>query len=181
MRTALFCFMIFICSSCNIRNHDDKGIATYLPELTNEVLKKNIIKYAKENRRKMLYAKNLIHLDYKLSSDTTVYRIQHVSNMGYFLHPNISAIFKVSNIYVGYRNIWNSYDDIEMSTQAIFDILSDDYPSFKDDYAMYLKRKKYQHLSEYDCLLPFYATFGDAADIWVLKFVKGVLVSKSIE
>ena len=62
-------------------------------------------------------------------------------------------------------------------------ILSNDYPSIEDDYALYLKRQKRNKRFGIDdegfCLNAFYGTLG-ADDFWTLKFVDGTLVPKSI-
>jgi hypothetical protein len=164
--------LILVYSGCNNRRVYIEDKYKYLPVMTNEVLKENIVEYVKTN------SQNLIILEFSLSHDTIIYTIYNALSMFAFVEPNVSAIIKMDSIYIGYRNL--NVRDIEMPTKAIIDILMD-YPLFRDCPDMFFRRKKQNESfeSQNEDYEIFVAVTG-SVNIWTLKLIDGALVSRSV-
>ncbi len=194
MKALLLYLPIVAFCACCARNSDKNNVHAVLPEITNDVLKVNIIEYARVYYDKKSHtAKNLIRLEYSLSGDTVVYQICKAFDMGsftgtvvrntserYTLWPhNVTAIIKIHSINIGYYNLTNG--NIEMPLKAIVDILSNEYPFVKDDYAHYLKSKKRaERLGIQDDCLAAFIDWTGSVDIWTLKFVNDSLISRYV-
>lgn len=178
MRTALFLVMLYVCSSCNVKNQGMSPATSNLPEITNEILKSNIVDYVKATYKDMK-TPNLIYLESSISGDTTIYTIQSAYDLGLFIgiDKRISMILQIDSIDVGYMNLSNT--DMEMPIEAMVNLLSDKYPSFKEDYAYYLKLKRKYPESVNFQLASFITVLGNP-DVWTLKFVGDSLVYKNI-
>lgn len=157
----------------------------FFSEIINPKLKENILGYVSD---RIADAKavgiedtrddHIIQLNYNMIGDTIRYKISQKC-IGFLVFPTRPlTMTKVDDVYVAI------YDDrlteIQMSVGAIVAFLAKDYPEYIDEYKEYLKRKK---LNDGDAFYPFmsFTSFCYEGETWILDFVKGKLVSKTIK
>ena len=180
MKNILFCFLIFICSCCNIKNYNvdccNDKIGSY-PVISNEMLQKNIIEYVdKYNNKENESLRNLVSVNKTIKGDTALYMIANAC-INSLLWKRVNLMTKVEDIYVGYYD--EQINDVRMTIEGVVNFMVEDYhPFLKINYVEYKKRLKVSKDYAYQI-----AAFGGwilEGEAYILKFVDEKIVEKIV-
>lgn len=174
----IFIFILFVSCDNSARIEDKLVVA----ELTNNVLKENIIAYANERFAEAEeFGGYLEPARYKLltlayQSDKNGNRIYKLdlAGLGFiFCEPHPIFLTKVDDLYVAYYEKGNT--DFQLSIEAMVNILQEDFPDFKSGYKKYLDNV--EKSPDYLPLLAFRSVLWEG-NYWILKFSGDRLISK---
>lgn len=177
--TLICCSGALTCCNCHLPGKDD-----CYTKIANPVLEQSLQEYAADRvaEYKALGNSNwkdgnVLELRYDKIGDTLIYQINQ-TDPGWiiFLDERPLLITKICEVYVACYD--NKFAELQMPVSAIVAFFATDFPQCVSEYEDYLLRRKTE--SESEASTAFSGGMYEG-EYWILKFVKGKLVSKTIK